>query len=120
MFGDRDRSKWWAEEHRERLIARVCGFTLQAEEIWIAFDGEREADERQLRTAAGAPVYLIFAPSADDWLVKRARSLQRAETAESSGGVAVVTRDKRVAGRSGHAGAEIVSPAGFLELCGEV
>jgi hypothetical protein len=139
MFPNRERGKWWVEEHRERLIARVCGFAGQAREIWIAFDGDREAepDARKLRTSASVPVYLVFAPSADDWLVKRVRSYREtqlaelAELAESSGSagsasspgmavaVAVVTRDRRVAGRARHAGAEVVTPAGFLDLCAE-
>ena len=97
LFTSRDRSSsWWTEEHRERLIARVCGFTESAEEIWVAFDGARtsERDARTLRTSTGVPVYLAFASSADDWLVRRVRRSGEPER------IAVVTRDRRV-GRPG-------------------
>ena len=114
LFAKRDRSSaWWAEEHRERLIARVCGFTESAEEIWVAFDGERSSDQdaRRLRTSAGVPVYLAFAASADDWLVKRVRGSSEPER------IAVVTRDRRVGGRARHCGATVVTPARFLDFC---
>ena len=115
LFANRDRSSWWAAEHRERLIARVCGFTEVAEEVWIAFDGARdnEPDARRLRTGADVPVYLIFAPSADDWLVKRVRTSSRPDR------ISVVTRDRRVGGRARHAGASVVAPAQFLLFCPE-
>jgi len=113
MFRDRERSGWWREEDRERLLTRVCEFAEPAEEIWVVFDGSRESepDARQLRTTGGAPVYLVFASSADDWLVRKVRGAAEPER------IGVVTRDRRVGGRSRHAGASVVAPADFLGLC---
>ncbi|MCC6640845.1 MAG: NYN domain-containing protein, partial [Deltaproteobacteria bacterium] len=56
-------------------------------------------------------VKLVFAPSADDWLVRRVR------TAEAPERIAVVTGDRQVQGRVRHAGGRIVSPRAFLARC---
>ena len=61
----------------------------------------------------GVPVYLEFAPSADDWLVRRVRASSEPQR------LAVVTRDRRVGGRAQHSGASVVSPAQFLGLCAD-
>lgn len=129
LLTNRDRSTWWTEEHRERLIRRVRGFAQPAEEIWLVFDGERsdQPDARKLRTFAGVPLYLVFAPSADEWLVKRVRDARELEPgagrirgdsgSRNVSGIAVVTRDRRVGGRTRHHGATVVAPSRFLELC---
>ena len=118
LFTNRDRTSWWAEEHRERLIATVRRFSSDlaanlAAEIWIAFDGKREdePDARRLRTTGGIPIYIVFAPSADDWLVRHVRSSSAPEA------INVVTRDRRVGGRVRHKGASVVAPDHFLSLC---
>lgn len=134
----RSRTQWWNEEGRERLIRRVCSFKIDrvggSEEnggdgsddgsecstaaqtgettpiVWIVFDGDRAAPQ-----AATLPAHIriIFAPSADDYLVSRSR---RAEANES---IYVVSSDKRVAGRCAHAGARIIKPLDFLARCPE-
>ena len=116
LFTDRDRTSWWGAEHRERLITAVREFADAANEIWIVFDGKRddEPDARRLRTSGGIPIFIVFAPSADDWLVRQVRSCGAAET------ISVVTRDRRVGGRVRHKGASVVAPARFLDLCKSV
>jgi hypothetical protein len=135
----RSQTPWWNEDGRQRLIRRVFFFDalkdprkdvltddIQGESgqphdrtlkdattpsspiIWIVFDGERpapESDDQHPR------VRVIFAPSADDYLVSRSR---RAEPDQS---IFVVSSDKRVIGRCAHAGAQIVKPRDFLARC---
>lgn len=133
----RSQIRWWDREGRERLINRVCRFRpghdpepdahkkdpsegsnrtsdSRTESImptlWIVFDGDRAApDEQDLP----AHIRIIFAPSADDYLVSRSR---RATPDES---IYVVSSDKRVAGRCAHAGATVIKPTDFLAQCPE-
>lgn len=77
-------------------------------EVCVVFDGlEPEPTDRH------KPIEVVFAPSADAYLVSRAR---RAETTET---VFVVSNDRQVAGRCAHAGATIVSPRDFIARCPE-
>jgi len=110
MLHREDRSQFWSRAHRERLRARVECFGESADEIWIVFDGDREA-EHESRATGGASVRTVFAASADSWLVSRVRR------AVEPGRLAVVTADRQVAGRARHRGAYVVSPRSFLERC---
>jgi predicted RNA-binding protein with PIN domain len=108
LLGGHDRSDWWSEARREELLAllaRFDGFDETDAEIWVVFDGPREpsgAGERQERVRA------VFAPSADEWLVEQVRAHAK---------VAVVTADRKLAGRARHRGARVVSPLEFLRRC---
>ena len=102
---------WWTASHRARLLDRADQFCDPSAVIWVVFDGPRP---NELQAAEKRRVRTVFAPSADDWLVKRVRSSDR--PAE----LAVVTGDRKVAGRARHAGARIVTPRAFLGLCKEV
>lgn len=106
-----DRSRFWSRPHRDRLRARVECFEERADEVWIVFDGSDPAGESDGQAAGGARVRTVFAPSADDWLVKRVRAAERPDE------LAVVTADRRVAGRARHRGARVVSPGLFLARC---
>jgi hypothetical protein len=134
----RSQIRWWNAEGRERLIQRVCCFDPHAVDVpdhaggqpaalgsnhaldpgitsviptlWVVFDGDRTPPEEQ---NLPAHIRIIFAPSADDYLVSRSR---RAESNES---IYVVSSDKRVVGRCAHAGAKIVKPTDFLARCPE-
>lgn len=57
---------------------------------------------------------LHFAPSADDWIVKRVRAEQDGPDAAR---IAVVSGDRRLTGRAGHYGAAVVSPRLFIRHC---
>ncbi len=108
LLGGQDRSDWWSEARREELLALLARFDGLDEadaEIWVVFDGARErsgSGEREGRVRA------VFAPSADEWLVEQVRA--HAE-------VAVVTADRKLAGRARHRGARVVSPREFLRRC---
>jgi rRNA-processing protein FCF1 len=56
-------------------------------------------------------VQVVFAPSADDWLLREVRS------AENPSRVVVVTADRSLGDRARHAGASVVSPRDFLARC---
>ena len=132
----RTQVRWWDEEGRKRLIRRVCSFDpdqrrrsdndisspeskADLEEqtrpstwtVWVVFDGDRDPPEDP---ALPAHIRIVFAPSADDYLVSRSR---RAEANES---IYVVSSDKRVVGRCAHAGARIIKPVDFLARCLEL
>ena len=131
----RSQTPWWNQEGRQRLIRRVFLFdalrdarrddmqgasgrpddrtlkdatTPSSPIIWIVFDGERPTPESEDQHPL---VRVIFAPSADDYLVSRSR---RADPNQS---IFVVSSDKRVVGRCAHAGAQIVKPRDFLARC---
>ena len=106
VLGGRDRSQWWTGSRRRELLERVSGFDAAAE-IWIVFDGPDDSG-----AAAEPPgLHCVFAVSADDWLVDRVKK------AEDPSEIAVVTADRKVAGRARGRGAQVVSPRDFLARC---
>jgi predicted RNA-binding protein with PIN domain len=106
VLGGRDRSEWWTASRRRELLERVSGFAADAE-IWIVFDGPDDPG-----AAAETPgPHCVFAASADDWLV------DRVGRAEDPAEIAVVTADRKVAGRARGRGARVVSPKEFLARC---
>ena len=127
MLGGRERSRWWAEEHRHELLARLEGFDDPDAEIWVVFDGSSPAGPSALSgtaaadgtaapdgkaAAEGERIRTVFAPSADDWLVAEVKR-QVADARD----VAVVTADRKVAGRSRHRGAQVLAPRELLRRC---
>jgi hypothetical protein len=104
----RDRAQWWTAPRREQLVALAQRFDDAAAEIWIVFDGSY-ADEPA--EAAAGRVRQVFAPSADDWLLKQVRA------SDAPGCLAVVTADRAVADRARHRGAQVVAPRSFLARC---
>ncbi len=108
VLGGKDRSQWWTGSRRRELLERVSGFDGDADtEIWIVFDGP---DDPGAEAEPLGP-RCVFAVSADDWLVDRVKS------AEDPSEIAVVTADRRVAGRARGRGAQIVSPKDFIARC---
>jgi hypothetical protein len=75
----------------------------------VVFDGPRPLPAPAEGEAAGAP-RIAFAPSADEWLLRRVREA-------GPGAVAVVTADRRLADRARARGAQVVSPQAFLARC---
>jgi hypothetical protein len=136
FFPDGGRHEWWTARHRDRLLERIAAFAplcakavgatglttgaksppeptaddlapSQLCRVWVVFDGERDAAEE----AGGTDLRVIFASSADDWIVKRVRE------AAIPAQIGVVTGDRQVAGRARHRGAHIVTPSDFLAHC---
>jgi predicted RNA-binding protein with PIN domain len=107
----RDRAGWWTAPVQLRLLERIARFEPLEAELWVVFDAAHPTSERCAPGPELARVKLVFAASADDWLVRRARQ------SESPDRLAVVTGDRQVGGRVRHAGAQIVSPRIFLARC---
>ena len=127
----REGTDWWGEAGRNLLHDRVREFDglaatcihppdapeagvsePQAHEpqlgsVWIVFDGKRPAPQ-----ACDANPQIVFAPSADQWIVSRVRSAPDPQV------LAVVSADRQVAGRCRHAGATVVAPQAFIARCG--
>ncbi|MFP6641789.1 MAG: NYN domain-containing protein [Myxococcota bacterium] len=123
----RGQTRWWDHEGRERLIQRVRRFDgIESNpkpllgpvgprigrwpQVCVVFDGTEPMAEP---ADHHNPIDVVFAPSADAYLVSRAR---RADPTEA---VFVVSNDRQVAGRCAHAGATIVSPRDFMARCPE-
>lgn len=103
----RERGGWWGSAGRARLLERVSRFEDPEADLWVVFDGPRPDREEG---AAGPRV--VFAPSADAWLLGQVRA------AADPADVAVVTADRRLRDRLRHRGARVVSPTEFLRRCG--
>jgi hypothetical protein len=110
LLRGRERQAWWTEERRAELLARVRGFEDPTAEVWIVFDGPRPLPVPPTgQDPAGAP-RIAFAPSADEWLLRRVKDA-------APGEVAVVTADRRLADRARARGARVISPQAFLARC---
>lgn len=107
LLGGRDRERWWSAPRRDELLSQVASFEPRDAPLWVVFDGDRPP------TASEAPgrVRVVFAPSADEWLVARVRR------ADDPARLVVVTADRRLAARVRHLGARVASPAEFLARC---
>jgi predicted RNA-binding protein with PIN domain len=103
-----DRRGWWREEMRARLLQRVAAFEDTSAELWVVFDGPGPGAEAE---RASQRPRVVFAPSADDWLLAAVRE------APDPGAVVLVTADRQLADRARHRGARIVSPRTFLARC---
>jgi len=103
-----DRQGWWREETRARLLERVAAFEDGGAELWVVFDGPGPGADAEI---ASLRPRVVFAPSADDWLLAAVR--EAAEPAR----VVVVTADRQLADRARHRGAQVVSPRAFLARC---
>jgi predicted RNA-binding protein with PIN domain len=119
LLGGQNRDEWWTEPVRDRLLERIVRFEDPSAEIWVVFDGSSTPDAvpesgAEAEAGHGPEVHIVFAPSADAWLVDRTR--RRGDGAA----LGVVTADRKVAGRCRHAGAMVVAPRDFLAHCPSV
>jgi len=104
----RDRRGWWREEARARLLERVAAFEEPEAELWVVFDGEGPGADAE---RASQRPRVVFAPSADDWLVGAVKD------ASDPSQLVVVTADRQLADRVRHKGARVISPRTFLARC---
>jgi predicted RNA-binding protein with PIN domain len=107
----RDRRGWWTASVQSRLVAIADTFEDRSARIIVVFDGRDPDSPRAADPAPTSRVELVYAPSADDWLVRHVRSSPAPER------IAVVTADRQVQGRARHGGARVVSPLAFLARC---
>ncbi len=103
-----ERKGFWRSESRERLLARAAAFP-DPQHLCVVFDGEEPAADGG---AGPQPVRVVFAPSADEWLLREVRRAPHPER------VVLVTADRSLGDRARHAGARVVSPRDFLKRCG--
>lgn len=108
VLSGRERSGWWRRSAREQVLALVEGLLDREAEIFVVFDGE---DPGEPAPEAARRIQQVFAPSADEWLVRRVKDTPRGRA------VSVVTADRKLADRARHHGAEVVSPRRFAERC---
>jgi predicted RNA-binding protein with PIN domain len=101
----RERSAFWSEASRAKLLERVARFEDAEARLIVVFDGAQLPD-----AAPRERPETVFASSADDWIVRRLREAKGER-------VTVVTADRQLAGRARHRGAEVVSPLRFLARC---
>ncbi len=114
LLRGRDRGRWWQASERRRLVELARRFDDPEAEVWVVFDGSHPpAEEIEDAPEAKERVKVVFAPSADDWLLARLRGTPEPDR------VVVVTRDRRLADRSRHRGARVATPREFLSHCGE-
>jgi len=100
-----ERAHFWGPAARDRLLELVAGWTEQGRVV-VVFDGDRPMPE-----SASSNPEVVFAPSADEWLLRMIRE------AEDPDRIAVVTADRRLAARARHRGAQVVAPAAFVARC---
>jgi hypothetical protein len=103
----RERGDWWRSGSRAQLLALAGSFDDPEAELWIVFDGPRSTPETQETPR----LRVVFAPSADEWLLSRLRS------APDPSRVGVVTGDRRLAIRSRRRGARVIAPGEFIDRC---
>jgi predicted RNA-binding protein with PIN domain len=106
LLSGRDRDSWWRAERRDELMAQAARLAASGARVEVVFDGDQPVPEPE-----GHAARQVFAESADAWLVARVRA------AAEPGRVAVVTADRRLAGRLRHHGARVIGPGEFLRRC---
>ena len=106
VLGGEPRGRFWERGSRDRLVDRLAQRRDVSVEIVLVFDGKHPVEGDEAHPAPG--LELVFAPSADDWIVARVRA------SDSADRVGVVTRDRQVGGRCRHAGATVLAPGDFL------
>ena len=106
LLSGRDRESWWRAERRAELMAHAAQLSAKGACVEVVFDGAEPAPE-----AEGPGAREVFAESADAWLVARVRAAADPQR------VAVVTADRRLAGRVRHHGARVIGPGEFLRRC---
>ena len=105
-----DRQGFWSAAMRARVVERVADFEAGAGELFVVFDGREPA--RESPRAAPAHLHVVFAASADDWIVRRVRAAAQPDR------ITVVTADRKVRDRVRHRGARVLAPRAFLARCG--
>ena len=105
LLAGREREHWWGPARRCELRERAEQLDDPDAEVLLVFDGSDPGPAEAGRTRT------VFARSADDWILARLRE------AADPAAIRVVTADRRLAARARHRGAEVITPAAFLQRC---
>ena len=123
-------SQWWSEARREHLASLAARLADPNAEICLVFDArhllqahespqahspqaqESEADEQLAHETDGKRIRIVFAPSADEWIVATVKEIQKTKRETR-----VVTADRVLANRVRSRGATIVPTDEFVALC---
>jgi predicted RNA-binding protein with PIN domain len=113
LLRGRDRKDWWNEERRRLVIERAARLAASGERVCVVFDGARPAlaETSEAESAAASAPRVVFAPDADEWILKAVRA------AADPAAVVVVTSDRSVADRARRKGARVARPREFLARC---
>jgi predicted RNA-binding protein with PIN domain len=132
--------QWWSEARREHLASLAARLAAPNAEICLVFDArhllqahespqahspqayspqayspqaqESEADEQLAHETDGKRIRIVFAPSADEWIVATVKEIQKTKRETR-----VVTADRVLANRVRSRGATIVPTDEFVALC---
>jgi predicted RNA-binding protein with PIN domain len=100
----RDRAGWWQPAAQRRLVERVEQLTLSYPSIWIVFDRSLSTSEiPEDVTSKDARIRIVYAPSADDWIVHEVERLAPQHA------ITVVTADRPLRERVRHVGGMVLS-----------
>ena len=102
----RERGLWWDVSH-QRQVRELVGRYPGPGECWTVFDAKGEHSHRLPEAERHQ---LVYAPSADDWIVEFCRTAPAAS-------VIVVSADRSLQDRARNHGARRVSPWAFAEEC---
>ena len=105
LLAGREREHWWGPARRSELREHAERLDDPEAEVLLVFDGSEPSPAGEGRTRT------VFAPSADDWILARLRQTPHPAR------IRVVTADRRLAARARSHGAEVVTPAEFLQRC---
>src|SRR5262249_535080 len=103
----RDRAGWWQPAAQRRLVERVEQLVdLPYPISRIVFDRDtRHNDAHENVTSNDSRIRIIYAPSADDWIVTEVERLSPQHT------ITVVTADRPLRERVRRGGGTILSPS---------
>mgnify|MGYP003396008136 CR=1 FL=1 len=105
----RDRAGWWQPAAQRRLVERVEQLHLSYPAVWIVFDRRPSTSEvPEDVTSTDSRIRIVYAPSADDWIVQEAERL----TPQHS--VIVVTADRPLRERVRRVKGIVLSPSAVL------
>lgn len=105
----RNRAGWWQPVAQRRLVERIEQLGISYPSIWIVFDRRPSMAETPEDVTSDDPrIQVMYAPSADDWIVEAVKRLSPQQA------VTVVTADRPLRDRIRRAGGAILSPRQFL------
>jgi len=109
LLGGADRTGWWRGEARSHLLDLTASLTRPDLRLLVVFDG---ADPAPPVDPHRSDPQAVFAPSADDWILRRTK-----QRGAAGADTVVVTADRRLADRCRHAGARVETPGAFVDAC---